>query len=360
MNLKRLTFAAFLLAAALPARALHIKIDKDDVPEGDAVVEKGQTHEGDLASKGTVTVRGVVTGDCAAFGGPLIVEGECRGEAASFGGPLTISGRVDRDVASFGGDVDISGTADREVAVFGGDLTVRSSGTVSRGVTVVGGRLNQETGAVIKGEIHNLDSRFLGSLVPSFAKAVSQAERRSERHDEEGPRRLIPAAPVALCLLTIVLVLFFPVQVETVAAAAAADFWRSLGIGLLIAMGFAPALVAMAVSVLAIPFIPVALAGLGAALVVATAAFYLLLARRACANLSRPEPSTLKSVAAAGVGVAAVFLAAGLIPGIGGLVRLALFLTMCGGVTLGMGAVWTTRYGTRPAAKPAEEEVSTI
>jgi hypothetical protein len=361
MNLKRLAIAAFLLAAALPARAIHIKIDKDDVPAGDVVVEKGQTHEGDLAAKGSVTVRGVVTGDCAAFGGALVVEGECRGEAASFGGPITLSGRVDRDVASFGGPVVISGTADREVAVFGGDLTVTSSGTVSRGVTVVGGRLNQETGAVIKGEIHNLDSRFLGSLVPGIAQAVSRAERRShDRDEDEGPKRLVPVAPVALCLLTLVLALFLPAQVETVAAAAAADFWRSLGIGLLIAMGFVPALVAMAVSVLAIPFIPVALAALGAALVVATAAFYLLLGRRASRNLSRPEPGTIKAVAATGAGVAVVFLAAGLIPGLGGLLRLALFLTMCGGVTLGLGAVWTTRFGTRPAAKPADGEASAV
>lgn len=350
MNLKPLFLAACLLAPALSARAINIKINKDDVPEGDVVVEKGQTHEGDLAAKGTVTVRGVVTGDCAAFGGALIVEGECRGEAASFGGPVKVTGRVGRDLASFGGGADISGHADREVAVFGGNLDLRSSAAVGGGVTVVGGHLNQETGAVVKGEVHNLDSRFLGALVPGIADAVTKAERHSNRHhDDGGPGALIPAVPIALGLMAVLLALFLPKQVEGVAAAASADVWRCVGIGLLIAMCFAPGLVAMAISVLAIPFIPVALAGLGGALIVAAASFYLLLARRACRNLGKEEPGTFKAVGAAAASVAAVFLLAGLLPGIGGILRLALFLTMLGGLVLGLGGVWVTRFGTRPA-----------
>lgn len=347
MNLKNLTLSAGLLALSLPALALRIKANDRDVQPGDVVVEKGETRSGDVAAKGSVTVRGTVTGDCAAFGGPLVVEGECRGEAASFGGAVRVPGRVRGDLASFGGPVDVSGQADGDVAVFGGDLTLRSSATVAGGVTVVGGRLSQEPGASIKGEVHDMDSRFLGALAPDIARAVTRAERRTEKH-EHADRAVFPAFALALGLLTALLALFVPAQVENVAAAAAADFWRALGIGVLCAMGVMPGLVAMAVSVLGIPFIPVALAALAAALVLGTSAFYLLLSRRAFRNLGKPEPKTIPAVAWSAAGAFAILLATGFIPGLGDLLRLACFLTLLGGATLGLGGVWLTRYGTRP------------
>lgn len=349
MNIRVLVLAAALAPLAVPSLALHVTIDDKKVPEGDLVVPAGETRSGDAAAKGAVTVAGTVTGDCAAFGGPLTVSGECRGEAASFGGPVAVSGRVGGDIASFGGPVSISGRADGDVASFGGDLTLGSSATVVGGVTVIGGRLIQAPGSAIKGEVHSFDSRFLSALGPGLAQAVRRAEH--ERGDrDEGPHKvLIPGFLVGLCVLPALLVLFLPAQIEAVAAAAAAEFWRVAGHGLLIAMAILPTLVMMAVSVLGIPFIPVALAVLSAALITGLAAFFLLLSRRVCRNLGRPEPATIAAVAYGGAGLAVAAVVGGILPGIGGLLRLALFLTMCGGATLGLGAVWLTRFGTRPA-----------
>ena len=348
----RLLLAAVLLAAAAaPSRAINIKIGDDKVREGDAVVEKGETVEGDLAAKGAVTIRGVVRGDCASFGGPLVIEGECLGEAASFGGPVTVGrrGKVMKDLASFGGSVEILGEAGREVAVFGGDLIVRSSATVRGGVTVVGGRLTQETGAVITGEVHNLDSRLLGTLGASFAKAIRRAGRLDEDAGETPRKALISGFLVGLCLLPFLMALFLPGQIETIAAAAAADFWHAAGVGLLIEMAIVPASLALLVSVVGIPFVPVAYAALAAAFVMGMGAFFLLMARRACRNLGKPELSTIRAVGYAGAATAGISIIGGLIPVIGGVLSLALFLTLCCGMTLGLGAVWLTRFGTRPA-----------
>jgi cytoskeletal protein CcmA (bactofilin family) len=345
--MKSLLLAAALLAATSPARALKLKIGDDKARKGDYTVEKGETFEGDLAAKGAVTVKGVVTGDCAAFGGPLVVDGECRGEAASFGGPVRVSGRVGGDLASFGGPVDLSGVANGEVALFGGDLTVRSSGTIEGGVSVFGGRLNQESGAKIRGEVHNFNSRYLGAMAPGIAMAAMQAERRS-RHDDGPPKALISGFLAGLCLLPFLLALFFPANIETVAAGASADFWRALGIGLLMEMAIAPASLALAVSVIGIPFIPVALAALAASLVMGMGAFFLLMSRRVCLNLNKPVPSTIRAVGLAGAATAAISIVGGLLPVVGGVLGLALFLTLCCGMTLGLGAVWLTRLGTRP------------
>lgn len=342
----RLFAAALLLLLTAPAGAVRFNISDEEVRKGDYTVEKSETFEGDLAAKGAVIVKGVVTGSCAAFGGPLTVEGECRGEAASFGGPVRISGKVGGDVSSFGGPVEISGKAGGEIASFGGDLTVRSSADVGGGISTFGGRLTQENGARVKGEVHNFNSRLMGSVGQGLSEAIVRTE--SGRRYGGAPRKaLISGFLVGLCLLPFLLALFFPAQVETAAAAASADFWRALGIGLLIEMAIMPATVALAISVVGIPFIPVAYGALAAAFIMGLAAFFLLMARRVCLNHGKPAPATMQAVGWAGAATAGISILGGLIPLFGGVLGLALFLTLCCGMTLGLGAVWLTRFGTR-------------
>jgi len=341
----RLLLAAILLAVTVPARAL--KLGDDEVRKGDYTVEKGQTIEGDLAADGAVNVKGVVKGDCAAFGGPLVVEGECRDEASSFGGPVRVSGRVGGDLSSYGGPIDLSGIVSGDVSTYGGDLTVRSSATIAGEVSVYGGRLQQEPGATIRGKIHNYSSPVIGAMVPGVARASRRAARSTEE-DKKQKKAIFSGFLLSLCLLPILATLFFPTQVETVAAAASTDFWRALGIGLLIEMAIVPATLALTVSVIGIPFIPVAYAALAAALVAGTGAFFLLMSRRACQNLGKPEPTTIMAVGYAGVATAALSILGGLLSVVGGVLGLALFLTLCCGMTLGLGAAWLTRLGTRP------------
>lgn len=342
----RLLLAAVLLALTAPARAIRFNIEEDQIRKGDYTVEKGQTFDGDLAAKGAVTVKGVVTGNCAAFGGVLVVEGECRGEAAAFGGPIRVSGKVGGDLSSFGGPVDLSGVVAGDVALFGGDLTVRSSATVEGDASIFGGHLVQESGAKIKGEVHNFNSKLLGSVGLGLSQAMIRTERGA-RYNGAPRKALISGFLIGLCLLPFLLTLFFPKQVEAVAAASSADFWRALGTGLLIEMAIVPATVALAVSVIGIPFIPVAYGALAAAFIMGLGAFFLLMARRVCLNHGRPAPSTINAVGYAGAATAGISIAGGLIPVVGGILGLALFLTLCCGMTLGLGAVWLTRFGTR-------------
>jgi cytoskeletal protein CcmA (bactofilin family) len=344
---RRILLLAVLLAATSPARALSLGSEDPSVHKGDYTVEKGKTHEGDLAGKGAVTVKGVVTGDCAAYGGPLVIEGECRGEAKSFGGPARVSGKVGEDLSSYGGPVDVSGSVKGDVSLFGGSLTLRSSATVEGDVSIFGGALEQESGSRIRGEIHNFSSAIAGSVGRGISEAVTRGER-GRRYEGAPKKALISGFLVGLCLLPFLLTLFFPAQVETVAASATADFWRAIGVGLIIEMAIVPATVALAVSVIGIPFIPVAYAALAAAFIMGLGAFFLLMARRVCLNHGRPAPSTIAAVGYAGAATAGISIAGGLIPVVGGILGLALFLTLCCGMTLGLGAVWLTRFGTRP------------
>lgn len=172
------------------------------------------------------------------------------------------------------------------------------------------------------------------------ADAADGPERRAETAlDGAIIERLIAALP-PLYREALLLRHVSGLSVEDVAAA--------LGIGLLIEMAIVPATVALAVSVIGIPFIPVAYAALAASFILGMGAFFLLMARRVCLNLGKPEPSTIKAVGLAGGATAAISIAGGLLPVIGGVLGLALFLTLCCGMTLGLGAVWITRFGTRP------------
>ncbi len=343
----RLLLAAALLAATAPARALSLGSEDPNVRKGDYTVEKGKTLEGDLAAKGAVTVKGIVTGDCIAYGGPLVIEGECRGEAKSFGGPAQVAGKVGGDLSSYGGPVDVSGTAGGDVSLFGGDLTLRSSATVEGDVSIYGGKLNQDSGSRIRGEIHNFSSALAGSVGRGISEAVTRSER-SRRYEGAPKEALISGFLIGLCLLPFLLTMFFPVQVEAVAAAASADFWRAIGTGLLIEMAIAPATLALVISVIGIPFIPVAYGALAAAFITGLGAFFLLMTRRVCLNHGKPVPATINAVGYAGAATAGISIAGGLIPVVGGVLGLALFLTLCCGMTLGLGAVWLTRFGTRP------------
>ena len=346
MNARHL-LAAVLLAVTVPSRALNIGSEDSKVRKGDYTVEKGQTYAGDLGVKGAVTVKGVVTGDCAAFGGPLVIEGECRGEAASFGGPMRVTGKVGRDISSYGGPVDLTGAAGGAISLFGGNLILRSSSTVAGDVSIFGGELNQETGSRIRGETHNFSSALAGSVGRGISEAVMRGERGA-RYERAPKKALISGFLAGLCLLPFLLTLFFPKPVETVAEAASSDFWRVLGIGLIIEMAIAPASLALVISLIGLPFIPVAYAALAAAFVMGLSAFFLLMARRVCLNHGKPAPSTISAVGYAGAATAAISIAGGLIPIVGGIIGLALFLTLCCGMTLGLGAVWLTRFGTRP------------
>lgn len=364
MNLKPLILSVVLAASASSARAVSVQFDDRNVRPGDVVVPQGETHDGDLAAKGALTVAGKVKGDCASMGGALTISGECEGDAASFGGPVAVSGKVGGDLASFGGPVGISGRILGKLSSFGGDILLRSSATINGGVTVVGGKLRQDPGAVVRGEIHDMESKILGALGPALAKAVSKAEFDIDDESDDygsqwsGDRRLRRAVRkngptgllLALCLLPALAALFAPEKVEAVGRAGAEDFWRSAGIGLLIAIAIAPAMLGLTVSVIGIPFIPVVLLALAAAAVLGLAAFFRTLSRRAWRNLGRPEPGTIPAVA---LGAAVVFLAGavlGFIPGIGGFLSLTLSLVLCAAATVGLGACWTTRLGTKPLA----------
>ncbi len=357
-------YALLALTLACFATAAHAR--RDELRHEDVLIEKGQTFSGDVATDKSITVNGVLDGDAVSIGGSSVtVNGEVTGDIVSMGGAIFIPGTAAGDVVSVGGPIGISGKVSGNVASVGGRVSLSGAGQVDGDISAVGGSVVKSENTVLRGEVRNLDIRALRNVLPRVL--------RLSRYASGGDRRklnpwliggliglgfaILFSIVITVFILLLLPAVFFPRNVETVAAAISGDMWRACGTGALMLMGFFPGLVLMVVSVLGIPLVPFALALFAAAGVLGLSAFSVVLQSRFFEGIKKAGPAGLPGKAAAGGGVMVLLLFFGkMIPFIGGILSLAGLMLMAFGVMLGLGAVWMTRMGTRgrnsPAARP--------
>jgi cytoskeletal protein CcmA (bactofilin family) len=353
-TLKLLALAAVLalpgLASAKPQ--FNIKIDGKDPVDGPVRVAKGEVRDGDIVARGSITVEGTLNGDAVALDGAILIPGQVNGDVASLGSAVSVSGAVSGDVASMGGAVTVEGRVHGDVASMGGDVTLGPKAEVNGSVALLGGRLKKADGAKLNGSVTQLDLGMgkdllrLATRVSRKAAGGSAEERAELKKDWSRAKAAAGIAFLLGCGLLVALAgAFAPRQVETVAAAVEQDFWQSAGIGLLM----------ITVSVIGIPLLPVAFLGIFLAKLLAVAAFSLVLARRFAQSISRPAPTTLAGVALGFLLLVSPNLLGklvglfGLPGGIGGVLLLANLILLSFAVMVGVGAIWTTRFGTRGA-----------
>ncbi|MDE2292118.1 MAG: polymer-forming cytoskeletal protein [Elusimicrobia bacterium] len=345
--------AVLALSAASASAKRTIDLDTGDhggsVRSGPVHIAKGETLHEDLVASGPVDVEGTLDGDLVAMGSSVKVEGTVLGDVASMGGPVEVSGMVKGDVASLGGGV-----------------TLKDGAQVLGDVSLMGGTLDRAPGAVVKGDVTHADMGVLKRFKGLVGDVHSWRHHpwRSDIHEDEPMtpmRRLLGLAAataflLGMGMLIVLLSIFLPKQVETVARAAERDFWRSIGLGTLVLILIGPALVLMAVSIIGIPLIPLAVLLVCGAFVMALASFSLLLGERVFTALEKPAPRALAGVASGYAVLAALFLAGKLVqvagPAgglLGGTFVLAALIILSCAVVVGFGAIWTTRMGSRSA-----------
>ncbi|MDX6767903.1 MAG: polymer-forming cytoskeletal protein [Elusimicrobiota bacterium] len=365
MKLKTTLLAALLALGAGLAQArpqFNIKIDGKDPIDGPVRVAKGETRDGDIVARGSITVEGMLNGDAVSLDGAIAIPGQVNGDVASLGSAVSITGAVSGDVASMGGPVSVEGRVHGDVAAMGGDVTLGPKAEVNGSVALLGGKLRKADSAKLNGSVTQLDlgmGRDLLRLATKVSRkaAAGTPEERAEVKKGWGRAKVVAGIAFLLgCGLLVALAgAFAPRQVETVAAAVEGDFWRSAGIGLLVLVAAGPALLLLAVSIVGLPLVPVALLAVFAAKLLAVAAFCLVLARRFSQSVSRPAPTTLGGV---GLGFALLvspnllgklIALTGLPGGVGGLLLLVSLMLLSFAVMVGVGAIWTTRFGTRGA-----------
>ena len=366
---------ALLAAASFAGRALAddsvydmqigdhvIKVNSRNARQGNVYIARKDTVKDDLVTRGgSITVDGVVEGDCAALGGSVSVNGTIDGDVAAFGGGVAVaeSAKVTGQIASFGGSLDIKGTAGDDLACFGGSVNLGPKATVDGDVASMGGTVKKAEGAKVKGEIKNISLGALDQFIPGAVQSAG-----SWQHERKADSPLLGfmvtfSVVAAIGFLVLLIALFFPRHIERMAGAIESDFWTSAGIGMLCEVALGPALLLMVVSVLGIPLIPIAVLLLLGAVLMAYAAFGLIVFRKLTHAV---DPARYAATASIMLGYAllnALYLLASLlriVPHLGFLAGLFIainILVTWFGLTIGLGAVWRTRFGTRSGVLPA-------
>lgn len=224
---------------------------------------------------------------------------------------------IDHSITRVLGNVTIP--ADEEVK---GDVTVvlgdaDIAGRVDGDVTVVGGTLTKEPGAVITGDNTTVGTSSLAQYVP-FAPSVSSRIRHEEA-------RL--TAWLAYSAIVLIAFLIFPVRVRTALDRVEHHPGLSAAVGVLALVAVFPIAILLFVSFIGWPLIPVEFLAVFAAILIGHAALSMLIGRRLYEIIL---PRTTPSPVAALVLGLVVVSAAGMVPVLG---------------TLVMGLVWLVGLG---------------
>ncbi len=270
-----------------------------------------------------------VDGDLVVFGGDVVLEED------SF---------VDGTVFILGGNATVAGEVDNELVVFGGNVELKSTAFIGSDVVAWGGQVERAEGAVVEGNVlTGIPTRFFrGPQIvrvvpfPPTPPGVTPLETGT-RFFFNTIMDIFKAVITALALMALglLVVLFLPRQTEMVAQAMHAAPLPSLGVGFLTAVVAAGLTALLAITICLLPI------ALFIGLITTAAGFFgwiavgLLVGQKLLEGLKVQEPAPLVAVV---IGVLLISLISAL-PCLG-------FFVFLGVVSLGLGGVVLTRFGT--------------
>lgn len=299
---------------------------------------------GKLVLGGTYTLRSgqQLEGDLGVVGGVATVE-----EGATVNG----------DVMVAGGTLRVAGRINGDIAVFGGAVTLESSAYVAGDLVNIGGSVQRSAGAVVTGEVRE-GSDFDFPMVPGpmFFPGMERFNPASEVSMQQSPGQWLALTLLrmirtvimilALAALALVVALFWPKGVERLGQTAMQQPVLVLLVGLL---GWVVGVGLVGVLAVTICLIPIALL-VGLALLVAALLSWVmagwLVGRKLLAALKVRNATVVVEAAVGTLLLATVYFLVGIIPCTEFIFGLLI-------VSLGLGAIVLTRFGTRPYPVPA-------
>ncbi|MDQ2050246.1 polymer-forming cytoskeletal protein [Natronolimnohabitans sp. A-GB9] len=242
-----------VLAGVVPATVVA---QSDSETSGTVVVEEGETVEDVEAFAGTVVIEGTVTNDVEVVGGDVRIDGEVGGDVESVGGSVTIAGTVDGDLESAGGSVTIAegATVGGNVGIGAGSVTV--DGTIEGDAEIGADTIQLGDDAAIEGDL-----RYGGDLEGNTDAVAGEIEEDPSIGVDVAPS--IPPiaswlfsayALVLNLLLGAALLALFPRFSDGIADRVGRSPVRSGLAGLGVLVGVPILLLAMAITVIGIPF----------------------------------------------------------------------------------------------------------
>jgi cytoskeletal protein CcmA (bactofilin family) len=271
-----------------------------------------------------------------------------KGDLAIMGGTVTIeSGAVvEGDVALMGGTLDVEGVIEGDIAAFGGILTLDDTAVVEGNVAANGVQLNRDPNAVVEGKV------ILNSGNPESWSEIAPWNWEWSDHYTPSPYFDFMSGVNSLlwgffqvlgvAALALVLALLMPVPVERLGRAVSRQPVASGGIGFLASIAIPAILVILTITIILIPVVLLSLPVIAIAILVGWIGVGLELGNR----LATVFKTTWTTPVAAALGTLLVSIVSALlalIPCVGWLFGFIIAL-------VGLGAVITTRFGSREAA----------
>ena len=264
-----------------------------------------------------------------------------------FGGSVSIekNARVNGSIILVGGSLTLDGEVSQDVVVVGGAVQLGAETHIHGKLITYGAPVNRDQGAMVDSGVIDNPTRpespvspaapILPLLITTITDPIQKAQA-------------LIGQSIMLALLSALIAMFMPVHMRRIADAVVAQPFITFGMGLLTLVVFIVAIVALALfSVfiitlfVTIPLIAIISIAFAAACVLG----WLALGMEVGLRISQMFPRELPVPLAAGLGVFSlsfVILGLGFVPCIGGpLSSLVVFF--------GLGAVFMTRFGMRPA-----------
>lgn len=261
------------------------------------------------------------------------------------GGNTTVAAgaTVNCTVVVMGGNVEMAGTVTGDVVVLGGNAHLQSTAVVDGQLETFGGAISRDDGAQVKGgQSQGFGSNGNGSGfpfrtdVPVFGPVLDLYQSILQSF----------FGSLALGLLALLVVLFWPEQTARVAATITNAPGASGGLGLLTIVAVPVLMVLAAITICGLPLTFAAMILFSAALVFGWLALGQLVGQRLAGSL-RLYNVTPAVAAALGTAILSLVMSAiNWVPCIGWVAPLVL-------ASVGLGAVTLTRFGTQPYLGPA-------
>lgn len=238
----------------------------------ETVTKRGAVNEDYYAAGGTVDIDAVVIGDVVAAGGDLYIGKQVQGDVMAAGGTIRITGEVYDDIRTAGGDVEVdaligdglvvaggkiritqgtstggdawlaggdvymAGVVGRDLSIMAGNI--RLSGTVRGDVVLEGAEIQILEGTVIEGSLlyKSPDEATVHPDATITGDVTHQQSEWKRPFKWEEQHRGGYGIFFSLTLITaaIVLYLLFPGFTLSAAGRISLEFWKSLGIGLIV------------------------------------------------------------------------------------------------------------------------------
>jgi hypothetical protein len=249
------------------------------------------------------------------------------------GRTVIVEERANVDSAvSIGGDVQVFGHVRKDVVALGGSVYLAPLSRVDGNISVIGGQVMHQDGAMVGGKISVINPGSLDSILSSFPRDGFDLFYRLVQ-------KIGWISSIGFIILALIISAVMPSIIGAVSHQIEHNAMGALFLGVLGSMAVFPILMMLFISVMGIVLIPLEIMLVGSSMIIGYIAVSQLIGKRMTISLGRPnQPLLMETV----LGLAVLFLA-GFLPFFGFMAKGFVTLIGFGGVIDVVFFGWTRR-----------------